>query len=303
MTNVEQNRKPESLPPTPRNGEAKSAAAHPIARPVFDPLDPQWQPGAQSRPGAEAKSGAAQSNGNNASVASKPMDALESARAEKAGTLVMAARLAMQRGDKKEARTKLQEALIIEPTDYAALELVGDMFLEEAEQEKAIEVFERGLKYHPSHHAFEEKIALALLDIEEMKRDAEQRDLLLTHGDKDRWQDRKPGIAISLSLLVPGMGQFYNDENERGWAFLGSAAFAFLGWYLPLSRALSGLQGTGARQLVARTSEAIANMGVFAKGWFWLMILAALVIWVYSAYDAWSGTERFNRARRPFFGV
>ncbi|MDF2440393.1 MAG: hypothetical protein JWN98_1377 [Abditibacteriota bacterium] len=294
MTNVEQNRETERLRPTAHKGQPQGPAnAHPIARPAFDPLDPQWQPDANIKPAANGKP----------SAAAKPLDAAEAARAEKAGTLVMAARLALKRGDKAEARTRLQEALIVDPRDCAALELVGDILLEEAEQEKAIQVFERGLKYHPAHHAFEEKIALALLDIEEMKRDAQQRDLLLTVGDKDKWQDRKPGIAISLSLLVPGMGQFYNDEAERGWVFLGAAAFTFLGWYLPLSRALSGLQGTGARQLVARSSEAIANMGFLAKGWFWLMIVAALAIWIYSAYDALSGTERYNRARRPFFGV
>lgn len=298
MTETEHNQKAQPTQATARNGQAPGTAhTQPIARPAFDPLDPQWQPGANARPNA------ASVGKNSHAVAARPLDAAEVARAEKAGTLVMAARLALKRGDKAEARIRLQEALIVEPRDCAALELVGDIFLEDAEQEKAIQVFERGLKYHPAHHAFEEKIALALLDIEEMKRDATQRDLVLTHGDKDRWQDRKSGIAISLSLLVPGMGQFYNDEAERGWAFLGGAAFTFLGWYLPLSRALSGLRGSGARQLVARTGEAIAGMGFFAKGWFWLMIVAALLIWIYAAYDALRGTERFNRARRPFFGI
>lgn len=286
---------PTNQNPIPRANDASNGSnvnsngkAAPMARPAFDPLDPQWQNGGKRSP-----------KDNDGAGLGPMMSPAEVQKREQAGTQVMAARLAWTRGDKAAARTHLQQAFAIDASDCAGLELLGDIFLEEAEQEKAIAVFERGLKYHPRHHAFEEKIALALLDIEEMKLDKERASQLLS-GDPDRWQDRKPGIALSLSLLIPGTGHFYNDENERGAWLLGGAAFTFGMAYWMFNTATRALAG---KQLLTSAGNALSSMDGWQKGWFWLNLLAWGAIWIYAAYDAYSGAERANRARRRFYGV
>jgi tetratricopeptide (TPR) repeat protein len=281
----------------------------PVVKPAFDPLDPQWQSSARARPVEPETPNEATPNGATPTVQTPAMpvrqpDAEELQRMEKAGPYVTAARLAFERGNVPEARARLQEALTINPTDSAALELCGDIFMAEAEQEKAIAVYERGKKYHPQHRFFEEKIAVALLDIEEEKRDAALRQQVLETGDRDRWQDRKSGIALTLSLLLPGAGQFYNDENERGGILLGIAFLTFLGWALTLNAALSALPaGEGARRLVEGIGMALNGMGGLAKGFFWLSLLGWLGVTAFAAWDGFVGAERHNTARRRSLGI
>ena len=112
--------------------------------------------------------------------------------------MLMAARREVRRGNRDKARQLLQQIFAVEPTDLGALELLGDIFMEEGEQEKALKVFERGQKYHPRHKAFEEKIALCHLDLAEMERDRLLREQVLEQGDTDKLLDRKPGLACSL---------------------------------------------------------------------------------------------------------
>jgi len=222
----------------------------------------------------------------------------EQARVEKVGALVIAARRAWGQENPAAARELLKQAFALDRTDRDALELLGDIFLAEAEQEKAIAVYERGQQAHPGYARFEEKIALATLDAEEEKRDAERSLLLMEHGDKGRWLDRKGGVALSLSLLVPGAGQVYNDEDERGYVLFGAALLTFGGWYAILNAATTGLRGRGAQQLVSGVGVSIANMGALAKFGFWLLFLAWAAIVLYAAFDAFQGSERANRARR-----
>ena len=227
----------------------------------------------------------------------------EELRAEKAGAMVMAVRMAQRRGNKDEARTLLQKALTLHPTDCAALELLGDIFLEEGEQEKALKVFERGRAYHPHHVAFEEKIALCILDLEEMKRDKEMQQQLLEGEKADPWLDLKPNRALGLSLLLPGAGHVYNGDIARGAAFLGAMVVTFCGWFLLLYFGLKNAKTAGARNLMDGIDVAIGNMGSLAKFAFWLMLLAWIAIYIVAAFDALLGAQRANEARKRFLGV
>ncbi len=287
-----------TLPKAVNNQENPVAAQRPaVTKPAFDPLDPQWQTNARvtTQPATPEKTHIA---------TTRPIDAEELQRIEKAGPYVTLARVSFERSKFEEARGHLQEALAINPTDSSGLELLGDIFLAEAEQEKAIKVFERGKKYHPENAAWEEKIAIALLDIEEEKRDAELRQQVLETGDKDRWTDRKPGAAMTLSLLVPGAGQFYNDDNERGGIFIGAALITFSAWMLTLNAALNAVpRGEGARRLVEGLGMAMEQMGGVAKVFFYVMLLAWLGITAFAGWDAFRGAERRNTERRRSLGV
>ncbi len=223
---------------------------------------------------------------------------MESLRCQKQADVVVAqARRAFERGDSKGAREQIKQAFAIDATNAPALELLGDIFLAEAEQEKAVQVFKRGIQMHPEHGAFEEKIGLALLDIDEEKRDREITQLLLENPGSLRWAERKPTLAASLSLLVPGAGQAYNDEAERGALFFGGAVLCFGGWYWLLNSATSSLSG---RQVLGHTGEALAQMGAVARLGFWALLLGWLAIVALAVVDAYQGARNANRAHRPF---
>lgn len=40
-----------------------------------------------------------------------------------------------------------------------------------------------------------------------------------------------PIVALLLSLLLPGLGQVYNHEREKGWAIVGCCALLAVGTY------------------------------------------------------------------------
>lgn len=217
---------------------------------------------------------------------------------DKAGALVMQARRAERKGQLAEAKKLLQQALALAPTDIAALELLGDIFLAEAEQEKAQRVFEHGLKFHPQHRAFEEKIALCILDLETMRRQRERSQTLLEVGDRDGWMNLSPKRAMLLSLLLPGAGHVYAEENERAaWVF-GLYALASLGWALPLNFGLGGAKADGVKGLARGLSVAFGNMSTLGLCWFWLMMTACFAIYVFAIIDAMAAVERANERRK-----
>jgi len=211
---------------------------------------------------------------------------------EKVGALVMTARRALRQGNKKEARQELKKALQLDVNDCGALELLGEYFMAEGEQEKALEVLERGHKLHPSHASFEKNIALCILDIEEMKRSKEQH-MTLGEDDPDQWMDRKPFIAACLSVL-PGAGQYYNGDEVTAGVLFGGWLLTLIGWFLPLMTALKNLP----RDAEHTFSLAVAQMSGAGRVWFWLMFAIWVGFYVYALVDALVGAARANARRR-----
>ena len=86
----------------------------------------------------------------------------------------------------------------------------------------------------------------------------------------DSNKPRKPLAALTMSLVLPGLGQFYNGElNKAIWLFL---AFAFL-----------SIPGVA---LVALYLPDGLMMPTLV-----LSVIAALAIWIYGMADAWRGAK------------
>ena len=225
----------------------------------------------------------------------------EMRRAEEVRSFVGAARVALRKGRKEDAREKLRQALALNSNDANAIETLGDLCLEDGEHERAIIAFAKGRKLYPEIGAFEEKIGLAKLDLQEMRDDAILRQRVLVEGDPDTWQDVSPTKVAAYSLLLPGAGHFAVEENERGAMFLGSAIFSFVAWSLPLGLAMNGA-GQIARQsgsIISAYSGAIATMNPVVKSWFWLMLTIWQLVYVVAAWDAarCAKEARVNRKR------
>lgn len=225
-------------------------------------------------------------------------------RQELAGARVMAARNALRKGDRPGAKKLLKEAFGISQADQGALEMLGDLYLEEAETERAAELFERAVKLYPNNLAFEEKLAICHLDLAEMESDKIARQLLLEGNDPGKFEESKPSQAVTLSLFLPGAGQFYNDENEKGALYLTGAILSCLSWFYPLWTALSNLPpGSRIVDNMPNFGGAYASLGA---GWsfvFWLGLLAWGAVYGLSMYDAGTTARARNEARRKVLGL
>ncbi len=222
-------------------------------------------------------------------------------QAEKAGALVMSARSAQRKGDKTKARELLRQAFLIDANDCGGLELLGDLFMEDAEQEKALKIFERGHALHPKHRAFEEKIGLCHVDLAEMRRDSDRRAQILEQGGVDKWMLLSAPRALTLSALLPGAGQVYIGQSQRALMMFGVAVFTFLGWALPLYFGLGSANAQGKGW--GRFTTAISSMNSFGLLWFWLMVAAWIAVYVYSALDAMTQAEKINELRQQGWDV
>ena len=235
----------------------------------------------------------------------RPLSVEEMRRAEELQALVGAARVALRKGRKEDARENLRKALAIHATDAGALETLGDLCLEDGEHERAIIAFTKGRKLYPQIGAFEEKIGLAKLDLQEMQDDAILRQRVLAEGDTDTWRDFPPTRALALSLLLPGAGHFAIEQIERGAVWLASAAFTFIAWSIPLGLAMKNASGAveQTRNAFAAWPAAIASMNGGTRAWFWLMLIAWLAIYVLSALDASRCAVKAREDRKRSLGL
>ena len=231
-------------------------------------------------------------------------DELEAERIrEKAGALVMAARRAQRKGQKDEARKLLQQAFLIDANDCGSLELLGDLFMEDGEQEKALKIFERGVQHHPRHRAFEERIALCHVDLDEMRRDQDRRAQILEQGGIEQWQLLSAPRAFSLSALLPGAGQAYVGQSTRALPLFAIALVAFLGWTLPLYFGLKGARNDGIKSLGAAFTAALGGMGSLGLLWFWGMVAGWVAVYIYASLDAMTQAEKINDLRKQGWEV
>jgi tetratricopeptide (TPR) repeat protein len=216
-------------------------------------------------------------------------------REEAAGAHIMAARNAIRKNERARAKELIKEAFTANPGDIHAIELLGDMYLEEGETEQALKLFERAFKAHPRHAAFEEKLAICKLDLAEMENDRLAKVNLLEGGDTSKIFERSIAKAISVSVLVPGAGQFYNEENEKGTAYLVSGVVTFLAWFYPLVNTLPKVRFD--------LQAAMSAMSGLQSGLFYLGGTLWSGIYTASIVGAYTSTKRYNDARRAQLGL
>ncbi len=224
------------------------------------------------------------------------------ARQEAATKHLMAARMKQRRGERAAAYEEIKLAFAAHPGDRAAIEMLGDLYLEDGETEKALTLFERALKAHKGYAPFEEKLAICRLDLAEMEADRIAKDappLALLEGGVDKSWERAPQKAVSLSLFLPGAGQFYNDEVEKGFGFLGAGLVSFIAWIYPMLSAAQALPK--AQRLDFGT--AISSLRGPSSTLFWGALLVWIAVYAFSMIDAGRTASEFNAQRRRALGL
>ncbi len=240
---------------------------------------------------------------NQRAAAARPLDLKEEyeaqRRSERAGVFVLAARRALQRGELEEAKVQLKQAFAVNPGDEKAVDVFGDLYLAEGETEKALELFEKAFARFPGNASFEERAALCRLDLAEMEADKVVAPLLVETGDKGKIFERSPQKALSLSVLLPGAGQFYNEENEKGAALLGAYLLSSVCWFYPLFTQLSN------QTLHDRLNfgMAMANLSGLGALMFKAGTVVSTVVYIYALWDAKTAADKWNKERRKALGL
>ena len=243
---------------------------------------------------------------NNSLSANGGGDDLNSLAAQEEATKhLMAARMRVRKGEREQAYNEIKRAFAAHPGDRAAIEMLGDLYLEDGETEKALTLYQRALKAHPGYVPFEEKLAICRLDLAEIEADRAAKNsgdplaMLQSQMEMDAIYERVPHKAVSLSLFLPGAGQFYNDEVEKGVAFLGAGLLSFVAWFYPMWTEASKLP-------TSRRFDFLAAIGALSGGWsvlFWLALLTWIAVYIGSMVDAGRSAAEFNETRRRALGL
>jgi hypothetical protein len=113
-----------------------------------------------------------------------------------------------------------RKALELAPDDLQGLELLGDLLTEKGSDDEALAVYRRAFELHPEKASLEEKIAKAVLRKAEEERQRVEAQLLLNSRTNPKRRKRNQTVAVLLSVVCPGGGQFFNGQYVKGGAFL-----------------------------------------------------------------------------------
>jgi TolB-like protein len=106
--------------------------------------------------------------------------------------------------------------------------------------------------------------------------------------------------GAAMRSMVPGMGQFYNRQNGKGWAFIGAHAVVFgaaLGYHLAGQSAYDKYKSQTTRDQLGGTSPSQRATDLYdtaatrfqTRNW---LLVGGLAVWVTGIVDAWmSGVD------------
>jgi tetratricopeptide (TPR) repeat protein len=134
---------------------------------------------------------------------------------DKANILLGEAVLLRAKGKPREALAKAQESLRLLADNPDAFEILGDLYSQLGLVEAGIEAYQRALELDPSRLTLETRLAHVALkkgELDYQRRLAQD----IIAGRYRPSPKRNPGVAGLLSLLIPGMGQIYNQHWIKG---------------------------------------------------------------------------------------
>jgi tetratricopeptide (TPR) repeat protein len=205
------------------------------------------------------------------------------------GELVRRARRAISLGRLAQAEQAAAQAAELAPNTTTVEELLGDVAMARGQFAAARDHFRRALEIEPANADAEVKYGEAVLKLGTAVHLRERVEEIAENPEEYEGFRRSP-VAAAFWSVIPGLGQLYNHEYEKGLAILGAATI-LLAWVLSKLLAYSGASLiAGARNPRLRTEVAeqiVQGYGPFMWTLIVLAILAYLVIWVWSIVDAY----------------
>jgi tetratricopeptide (TPR) repeat protein len=118
------------------------------------------------------------------------------------------------------SETLVRQALELSPDDVQGLELLGDLLTEKGSVDEALEVYRRAFAVQPEKASLEVKIARGVLQKAEDERERIEAELMISTPRNVKHRKRNQTVAVLLSTICPGGGQFFNGQYVKGGIFL-----------------------------------------------------------------------------------
>ena len=195
------------------NGAANKAAALPVSTPIPMPAAKPARASLQSMQSFAAELMAQKAAQQVQAVREVKLDLpafreSSSQEVRQAEPILRDAAMLRRKEKFREAEIKVREALQLVPKDAAALELLGDILQGVARVDEALAVYKRALESDPKRSSSERKYGELLV----LQQNWDMSDPEAMRGSSK--------LAIMLSFLLPGLGQFHNGEIAKGIFFL-----------------------------------------------------------------------------------
>jgi tetratricopeptide (TPR) repeat protein len=170
------------------------------------------------------------------------------------------------------AETLCRQALEMAPRDPMGQELLGDLLADKGSVDEALTVYRGALEIQPGKASLEEKIARCVLQKDEEERERIAAQLMLDSPAVGKERKRNAIMAILLSLLCPGAGQFFNRQYFKGGLLLITGLIGLFFGGTDMIRMLLGMAG------VRQSSS--------PDGLLVILGFTGLLAWIYSLLDA-----------------
>jgi len=195
------------------------------------------------------------------------------------------ATLARTRRQWEQALKLVQEAIALDESSAEAHELQGDLLLELKRGAEAMGSFRRARELRPSRALLEDKIARAALQQAARQQRIELSQAIL-EGRVKPASKRSPGYAAVLSLMLPGLGQFYNGEVVKGLVMLTAYVFLLALALLAVLREIATSPSAAGGGLFGQEINVGAIFSGLSSGGTTLVSVLLVVLWLYGIGDA-----------------
>ncbi|MEA3400093.1 MAG: hypothetical protein U9R79_02500 [Armatimonadota bacterium] len=214
----------------------------------------------------------------------------EMQRQHELGRLVSRTKRAIDMGRLQQAQQFAHQAAELAPDTTTVEELLGDLAMAKREYTAARDHYQRALEIEPINADAEEKLGEAVLHIQEGSRLRQRMEEAVDHPEEYKGFRRNPVLAAFYSV-IPGLGQLYNHEYEKGLAMAG-VAMLLLAWILSKLLTYFGVNLIATRATNPQLEREAARQVVEGYGPLtWTLIVLAiaayLAIWIYSIVDAY----------------
>jgi tetratricopeptide (TPR) repeat protein len=202
---------------------------------------------------------------------------------EAAEKMLRDAHIHRMRGQWAVAEDLVRKALELAPDDAQGREMLGDLFVEKDKLEEALAEYRRAQEIQPDRGLLEEKIARAVLRKDEEERERIAAQLLIDSPKGQQHRRRAANIAVLMSLLCPGAGQFFNGQAVKAGVILGCWGLGLFFGAGDLITFVLGLAG------------ALRKHAEQPDGFRAMLGAIAVIIWIYGMLDAASQAGKGKR--------
>lgn len=207
------------------------------------------------------------------------------------GKLHVQARRALGQGQVDRAAELAEQTAALDPDATSTEELLGDVALAQKRYPEARDHYQRALQIEPANADAERKYGEAVLVLARGQRLRARVTEVAEDPTKLQRSHKIPWVAAFYSI-IPGLGQIYNRQYEKGLALI-AAALILLSWVLSqIISYYSAEMIVEAGRPHGKLDTERARQVVQAWGPLtWTLVVLAMVvylgIWLYSILDAY----------------